>query len=482
MALSVNISLAQKQKLVMTQTLREAIEFLQVNTIELSERVEQELQENPVLEVRESGSSLDSASERHDEPQEMLPIPSDSDAARERRLSSDADFGNTFEDSSDSGFEHFTRTARDPDAKQQFLEGVVQRGKTLSEYLTEQVRLVTLNEEDSRIGEIIISCLDANGYFRRDIAQVAAEMPVPGRDAGDFARVLALVQTLDPPGVAASDLSECLLLQLQEREARDEVAEAMVREHLPLLEKHAWKQIASKIGVSPERVEEAARLIARLEPLPGRRFSAARVEYALPDVIVRKQDGEFVVIVNDDWLPRLTISSTYRNLMRRKGTGNDVKEYISDKLASAQWLIRSIAQRHDTLYAVTSAILEEQGPFFLRGPGHLRPLTLRRIADRIGMHESTVSRTTSNKYVQTPWGLYRLKYFFSSALKKENGQVESSQSVREMIRKIIDEEEGKLSDQEIVGILQNRGIHIARRTVAKYRKMQHILSSNKRHT
>jgi RNA polymerase sigma-54 factor len=469
MAISVNIGLAQKQKLVMTQTLREAIELLQVNALELSERVEQELQENPMLEVREAGSPPDAVSERNDD-------------VRGQEISADSDFGNTFEDSSDSGFEYFTRAARDPDAKQQFLEGAVQRRQTLSEYLSDQLRLVTFNEEDNRIGEIIISCLDKNGYFRRDIAQVAGEMPVPGRGIEDFIRVLALVKTLDPPGVAAWDLSECLLLQLQDRDERDEIAEAMVREHLALLEKHAWRQIASKAGVSPERVEEAARLIARLEPLPGRRFSAAQVEYALPDVIVRKQDGEFVVIINDDWLPRLAISQDYNDFMRNKKTGSDVKEYMSNKLASAQWLIRSIAQRHDTLYAVTNAILEEQQFFFLRGPGNLRPLTLRQIADRIGMHESTVSRATSNKYVQTPWGLYRFKYFFSSALRKENGQVESSQSVREMIRKIIDEEEGKLSDQEIVGILQNRGIHIARRTVAKYRKMQRILSSNKRHT
>jgi len=455
----------------MTPTLREAIEFLQVSAAELSERIEQELQENPVLEIREMSAEVPdlTAAER------------DEDAARgEGGRSPDADFEHSFEDSSDSGFGYSARGQHDSDARQQFLEGVVRREQTLSEYLTEQLRLVTQNEEDSRIGEIIISCLDENGYFRRDIALVAGEAEAPLRGAEDFARVLELVKTLDPPGIAASDLRECLLLQLRDRDEQDAVAEAIVRGHLDLLEKRAYRQIASKLGVTVQRVEEAARLIARLDPLPGRRFSASSVEYAVPDVIIREQDGEFVIIINDDWLPRLTISSTYRGLMRRKDTGSDVKEYISDKLASAQWLIRSIAQRHETLRAVSGAILAEQELFFQRGPGHLKPLTLRQIAERIGIHESTVSRATANKYMQTPWGIYRFKYFFSSALRKEDGQLESAQSVREMIRKIIDEEDGKLSDQEIVGILQNRGIRIARRTVAKYRKMQHIFSSSKR--
>ncbi|MDR2734726.1 MAG: RNA polymerase factor sigma-54 [Spirochaetota bacterium] len=464
MGLAVNINLEQKQKLVMTQTLREAIELLQMGSIELSERIEQELQENPMLEIREESSSVDSAAE----------------GQGGQKLAADSDYGNGFEDSSDNGFEYSLQGRRNSDSKRQFLEGMAQRGQTLSEYLMEQLRLITQNEEDTRIGEIIISCLDENGYLRRSIAELSEEMPVCGRSAKDFARVLDLVQSLDPAGVAASDLSECLLLQLRDRDERDPIAEAIVRDHLGLLEKHAWRQIASKLGSTAERIEEASRLIAGLEPLPGRRFSIANTEYAIPDVIVRRQGDEFVIIVNDEWLPKLYISSTYRGLMQNKETGSDVKTYISDKLGSAQWLIRSLAQRHETLRAVTQALLEEQSPFFLHGPGHLRPLTLRQIADRIGIHESTVSRASSNKYMETPWGIYRLKYFFSGAITQNNGQLASAQSVREMIRRIIEEEDGKLSDQEIMGILQNRGIHIARRTVAKYRKMQRILSSNKR--
>ncbi len=476
MSLSVNINLAQKQKLVMTQTLREAIELLQVTSVELSERIEQELQENPVLEIRstdgsESGSEQGAADSGAEAPE----------AARDDS-GPDPDFAGNFEDSSDEGYEYGTGEARDPDAKQQFLEGALQRGQTLSEHLSGQLRLVTFNEEDFRIGEILISCLDENGYFRRDLAEVAAATPVPGRDVEDFSRVLSLVQTLDPLGVAARSLQECLLIQLRERDVRDPVAETVVEDHFDLLEKRSWRQIASKLGITVARVEEASKVIAGLEPLPGRSFAAASVEYVVPDVIVREEEGEFVIVVNDDWLPRLSISKTYRNLMRRKDTGNEVKTYISDKLASAQWLIRSIEQRRETLYAVTAAIFEEQRQFFTHGPGHLRPLTLRQIAERIGMHESTVSRVTSNKYVQTGWGIYRLKYFFSSALKKENGQVESSRSVKEMIRKIIEDEDDRLSDQEIVGILQNRGIRIARRTVAKYRKLLRILPSSKRHS
>jgi RNA polymerase sigma-54 factor len=480
MALSVNMNLAQKQKLVMTQTLREAIELLQTNAAELSERIEQELQENPVLEMQDASVSSDTLADQNSADIEAL-------QAREQKLAVDADFGSGFEDSSDSGFAYSARAERDPDSKRQFLEGVPQRGQTLSEYLIGQLRLVTFTEEDSRIGEIIISSLDENGYLRRPLAELVELAPVPGRGAEDFMRVLELVKTLDPPGIAASDLRECLLLQLKDRDKREDaaaraLAEAIVSDHFRLLEKRSWKQIASRLGVGADRVEEAARLIAGLEPLPGRRFAVSNIEYIVPDVIVREQDSEFVIHINDDFTPPLTISRTYRNLLRRKDTSAETKTYISEKLASAQWLIKSIEQRHETLFAVTSAILEEQQLFFRRGPGHLRPLTLRQIADRIGMHESTVSRVTTNKYVATPWGIFRLKYFFSSALQGENGQAASAQSVREMIRKIIEQEDGKLSDQEIVGILQNRGIRIARRTVAKYRKMQRILSSSKRHT
>lgn len=475
MSLSVNMNLVQKQKLVMTQTLREAIELLQVTSVELSERIEQELQDNPVLEVRtnDAGESVSDA-ESPDAGVEML-------TASRDEAGPDSDFVGNFEDSSDEGYGYAAGGMRDPDAKQQFLEGAIQRGQTLSEHLVGQLRLVTFTEEDFKIGEILISCLDENGYFHRNLDELAAATPIPGRGEKDFARVLSLVQTLDPPGVGARSLQECLLIQLRDRDTRDQVAETIVTEHFDLLEKRAWRQLASKLGVAVARVEEAAKVVAGLEPLPGRSFSKASVEYVVPDVIIREEEGEFVIVVNDDWLPKLSISKTYRNLMRRKETGNEVKTYISDKLASAQWLIRSIEQRRETLYAVTEAILEEQKPFFIHGPGHLRPLTLKQIAERIGMHESTVSRVTSNKYAQTGWGIYRLKYFFSSALKKENGQVESSRSVKEMIRKIIEEEAGKLSDQEIVGILQNRGIRIARRTVAKYRKLLRILPSSKRH-
>ena len=475
MSLSVNINLAQKQKLVMTQTLREAIELLQVTSVELADRIEQELQENPVLEIK-TGDGSDGSPEQS---------PGDNGETRESAAEDagpDPDFAGNFEDSSDEGYEYGTGESRDPDAKQQFLEGALQQGQTLSEHLVGQLRLVTFTEEDFRIGEIIISCLDENGYFRRDLDEVAREAPVPGRDVQDYSRVLSLVQTLDPPGIAARSLQECLLIQLRERDVRDSLAEAIVEEHFDLLEKRSWRQIATRLGVSPAKVEDAAKVISGLEPLPGRSFAASSVEYVVPDVIVREEEGEFVIVVNDDWLPRLSISKTYRNLMRRKDTGSEVKTYITDKMASAQWLIRSIEQRRETLYAVTAAILEEQRTFFLDGPGHLRPLTLRQIAERIGMHESTVSRVTSNKYVQTGWGIYRLKYFFSSALKKENGQVESSRSVKEMIRKIIEDEDGSLSDQDIVGILQNRGIQIARRTVAKYRKLLRILPSSKRHS
>lgn len=483
MGLSVDINLAQKQKLVVTQTLREAIELLQLSSIELMDRIEQEIEENPVLELR-SGEGEEGDENRSDTPGSSAET-EQQEAGEQKEEEPDIDLQSLFEDSSDAGYQGSTIT-RDPDSKQQFIEGALQRVQTFHENLLSQLSLATYNDEDYQVGEIIISCLNDDGYFKEDIAKLNEGNPVPGRNEDDFRRILDLIKTFDPVGVAASNLQECLLIQLQEHtDPVGAIAREIVANHLDLLERHRFKQIATKLGVSQSQVQEATHLIASLEPRPGRQFGDARVEYVIPDIIVREQDGEFIIIINDEWIPRLGVSRYYRKMLQRKNLSKKVKNYISDKFNSAQWLLKSISQRRSTLLAVTEAILEEQMDFFKTGPGSLKPLTLKDIADRINMHESTVSRVTSNKYVQTPWGLFSLKYFFSSSIRKTNGQLESSRSVKELIKKII-ESEGKdgvsvYSDQDIVGILNNKGIKIARRTVAKYRKMLKILPSSRRY-
>lgn len=477
MALSVNINLAQKQKLVVTQTLREAIELLQISSLELKDRIEQELEENPVLELK----AAENDGTTPPSPEEAA-AQADT-AAVEERL--DDDMMRMFDDAQEPDYQSRTTASRDPDSKQQFIEGALQRAETFHEHLLDQLGLAVTSEADRTVGEILISYINEEGYLPVSVEEIAAANPVPERGVDDFTRMRRLILAFDPPGSGALTLAECLLVQLEEQEPQDTVAMAIIRDHFTLLEKHKFKQLATRLGVSEARVDEAVQRITFLEPKPGRPWVSRAIEYVIPDVIVdRDEDGEFRIIINDDWIPGLSISRYYRKLLKQKKLNKAEKNYIIDKFSSAQWLIKSIAQRRSTLYTVMEAILDAQRQYFEQGPGHLRPLTLREIADKIGMHESTVSRVTSNKYVQTQWGIVSQKYFFSSSLRTADGQTESSRSVKELIKRIIDgeAESGRtMSDQDIVGVLENKGIRIARRTVAKYRKMLKILPSSQRH-
>jgi len=474
MGLSVNINISQRQKLVVTQTLREAIELLQISSLELKDRIEQELEENPVLELKGAEDDLPASPETEE--------PGDSPEGEDRL---DEEMMRIFDDSADVDYQSKGTEKKDPDSKQQFIEGVLQRAETYHDHLLDQLGLAVNTDMDRTVGEIIISYINDEGYLPVTIEDIAENNLVTGAGIADFQRLRELILTFDPPGSAALDLAECLQMQLQEQEPVDAVALAIVKDHFSLLEKRRFKQIATRLSVSEERIETAVHLITCLEPKPGRPWASKAVEYVIPDVIVDKdEDGEFCIIINDDWIPNLSISRYYRKLLKQKQLNKTARNFIADKFSSAQWLIKSIAQRRSTLYTVMEAILEAQYAFFDKGPGNLRPLTLRDIAEKIEMHESTVSRVTSNKYVQTQWGIYSQKYFFSSSLRTSNGMDESSRSVKDLIKRIIDGEanSGRMySDQDIVGILLNKGIKIARRTVAKYRKMLKILPSSQRH-
>ncbi len=478
MNLDMNLNLAQKQKLVMTQTLREAIELLQMSSMELAEKIEQEVESNPILEI-DSGNDKNEGSDSA-EPEENSSAKDDdfSYGMNEELLS-------YFEDSSDLGY-NGSIDVGDSDSNQEYLEGTVKTGKTFHDYLLEQLSLNVENDKDYNIGDIIISSFDNDGYLTMPIAELVAGMKSEIGSLSDFMRLLKQIQDYDPPGIGAIDIQECLLLQVNSLKRNTGLATEVIKNHFKDLEFHRYKQISTKLNIDEEEVKAIAELIAKLEPRPGRKYDTGQIDYVVPDIIVREnENGEFIVEINDEWIPKIRLSSYYKNILQKGKLQKKEKDYITDKIASAQWLMKTIMQRKSTLRLVMEAILEEQISFFSKGSKFLKPLTLKDISDKIEMHESTVSRITSNKYVQLKWGVFNLKYFFGGSLQTINGDSQSSRSVKELIKEIIDSERvdnSKIySDQDIVGILANRGIKIARRTVAKYRMKLNILPSNRRH-
>ncbi len=365
-------------------------------------------------------------------------------------------------------------TASEPVAAQ------VTRPPSLEEHLLWQLRLVCETEEDFRLGELIIGNLDERGFLPVPLAEIAQSA---GVDEERVADALALVQSLEPAGIGSRDVKESLLIQLHNLPERNPLAEAIVERHLDLLERHQLDKIAKAEKASREDVGTAARVIAALDPFPGRHHSSENVETVIPDVVVEKHDDQYVILVNDDSLPELRISRTYRQLLRRRASMSpETRAYLEDKLQRAVWLIRSIEQRRKTLYRVMETILDVQKDFFEKGVEHLKPLTLREIAERVHLHESTISRVTSKKYAQTPRGVFELKYFFSSQLKTTAGGEISSTSVKAVLAELVAEEDPQrpLSDQRLTALLAQRGFQIARRTVAKYREELNLLPASRR--
>jgi len=371
---------------------------------------------------------------------------------------------------------------RGPDEEIPGLEATLSTVEDLSEHLEWQLRMGDFVEDERRFAVLVIGNLDENGYLK--IEGLAPESIVPrlaaeaGLNAEDAEEVLAMIQQFDPLGVAARSLEECLIIQAKNY-GMDELVLRVLSDHLSDLEKRHYSAVAKTCGCSLEDVYDVAQIIAELEPRPARRFQTEEPRYIVPDVYVHKVGDEYYVVANDDGMPKLKISGFYRTAM---ADNPKAKEYIQDKLRSAQWLIRSIDQRRKTIVKVTECIVEKQHDFFDKGIEHLKPMILRDVAETVGMHESTISRVTSNKYVHTPRGTFELKYFFNSAIRRDHQDDIASESVKQAIKSIIGHEDEKapLSDQKIVEILGQDDIKIARRTVAKYREMLGILSSSKR--
>ncbi|MCX5834697.1 MAG: RNA polymerase factor sigma-54 [Deltaproteobacteria bacterium] len=476
MAYELKQSLKLTQQLIMTPQLQQAIKLLQLSRLELVDMIQQEIEENPLLE--------ESATEEYAE-EEMAPEVEDVKVAEKTvELTGEGDGKEEFD--WDSYIEDYgpMRVSYDrEDDEGPSWENMLTKKTTLTDHLIWQLSLSRLDEQYRRIGEQIIGNLDNNGYLVSTVEEIAAQ---EGVDAETVEAVLRKIQEFDPPGVAARDLKECLLIQSKYLGVLNPLAEAIIRDHLNEMETKNYNAIARKMKMPLSAVLDAVLFISNMDPKPGLLYNEDRAQYIVPDVYVFKVTDEYKIILNDEGLPRLRISNFYREILGGVGdggsSGEECKKYIKDRLQSATWLIKSIQQRQRTIYKVTESIVKFQREFFDQGINFLKPLVLRDVADDVEMHESTISRVTTNKYVHTPRGIFELKYFFNSSISRTSGDFIASKSVQADIRKIISMEDARkpLSDSEIVEKLSANGIAIARRTVAKYREMMGILPSSKR--
>jgi RNA polymerase sigma-54 factor len=480
MAMETRLSLRQSQRVVMTPLLQQAIQLLQLSTLELQEVVQKELLENPLLEEvppdtpepGEAAPTAEAAAGSAPEP-EVPPLERPAAAEAERRAD-DLPFDLTavmFDEQEERSL------VAQEDRDELPFENMVRSQSSLTDHLDEQLRLSTEDPVVRRVGTEIIGNLDEDGYLRAELAEIAERC---GVSVEEVEKVLALVQTFDPPGVAARSIQECLLIQLRSDPNPDPVSVEIVERHFEDLSRRRYSDIARAFKLPLERIMESVEEIMGLEPKPGRRFGGNDPRYIVPDVVVQKMGGEYVVVLNEDGIPRLRVNALYRSLLR--SSGDEARQYVEQKLRSAMWLIKSVDQRQRTLRKVTQSIVKFQREFLDKGLPYLRPLSLRDVGEDIGMHESTISRVTTNKYVETPQGLFELKFFFHSGIASGNGEMVSSVSVKKMIQDLLANEDPSkpLSDQEVAQILKGRGLVIARRTVAKYREELGILPSHQR--
>jgi RNA polymerase sigma-54 factor len=460
------------QRLILTPSLQQAIKLLPLTTLELAEVLEQEVMENPLLEevpVEETKSA--------EELNQEEPAP---ERERAEDPLKEIEIERFFESYFDDGAERRMRPAELPEVPP--IENTLTESPDLYDHLLWQLRMTAADELTVEIGEAIIQNLDEDGLLRVSLEDVAAMGPWP---LEAVEKSLTLVQSLDPPGVAARNLQESLRIQLRVLGLEDSPADVMVRDHMKQLQSHQYPEIARHMGLTAEEVAHHLEIIRGLSPRPGSRYSPSRSAYILPDVFVVKEGEEYKIILNDDGLPKLRISATYRRMLDRKDPGSEeARAYVKDKLRSALWLLKSVDQRQRTIYKVAESIVRHQRAFLDHGISHLRPLVLRDVASDIGMHESTVSRVVANKYMHSPRGVYEMRFFFHSGITSTMGEAVSSVTIKDRIRKMIEDEDAlhPLSDARIAEVLGAEGLPLARRTVAKYREELRIPPSNLRKT
>lgn len=491
------LHLSQKMALsqVLAPQLQQSLALLQAPTLELKALIEQELQQNPVLE---EGVSAEADQESKNQENGSVDLsdpaepPSDVtfDPATDKSNGPVDDFQAEFERLAQLDQEwrdHFSQTSvpqrysQEDEERRQFMFDSLVADTSLQETLLEQVRLSDLPNEQRPIAEVIIGNIDDYGYLQASVDELAFSTNIPAEQIG---AVLKVIQSFHPPGVGARDLRECLLLQLERADRSNSLEYKIVDEYFDALGKRRLPEIARGLGLTVDEIQEAAARIGHLEPRPGRAFLPDNDHYILPEVFVQKVGEEWTVTTNNEQVPRLRISNTYKDLMAQADSSAEVRDYIREKIRAGKFLIKSLHQRQQTILNIAKEIVNRQREFLEKGVACLKPLTMLQVAEVVGVHETTVSRAVSGKYMQTPRGIFEMKYFFTSGIKTASGVGMSNTSVKDIISEMIKVENPAkpLSDEEIVKMLTEKGIVIARRTVAKYRSELNILPSHLRKT
>jgi len=459
------LHMEQTQKLIMTPELRQAITVLQLSSLELSMYIEQQLQENPLLELKDESQESDGTNDAQEEVNEP-----------EAPGEFDIDWQEYFNDSSDLGIPKAGKVA---DQLEYSYENFVRQVPTLSEHLMFQLSLSLCGPREKLIGEYLIGNIDGHGYLQVTVEDVSGSLGVA---VEEVEMVLSIIQTFDPTGVGARNLEECLLIQADQMGLNNSLLRQVIKDHLIDLAKGKIGKMAQVLGITVQEVQRVADIIKTLDPKPGRNFGSPNdTRYITPDVVLEKVGSEYIILINDNSVPRITINSAYRAVLN-KNADTKTRRFVESKLNAAAWLLRSIEQRRLTLYKVANCLVELQRDFLDRGVKYLKPLNLKKVADIVGLHESTVSRATSNKYIQTPQGVLEMKYFFSSGLSSTAGSSVSAESIKKMLQEIVAAEDTKdpYNDQKLAEILKRRDINISRRTVAKYRDELGIAPIRKR--
>ncbi len=486
----------QTQSLVLAPQLRQSLKILQVAALDLRSVIQEELQSNPTLEElpmegespdapEAADASTDASSDGGDD---GISSSSDHDSDSSDDAREELDFSKEFEIlgkldedwrdhlASAGGAQPFT--AEDAEKRQHFFDSLVSE-TSLQEHLMQQVALDDLSPPMLEALKQLIGNLDDRGYLAQSPSDIALQAGLPYDVVVD---ALKLLHTFDPPGIGSQNLAECLLLQLRAKGRGDTLAARMLRDHFELLSRRRIPELSRKLGAAPDDVQAAIEEIGKLDPAPGRRFAEDNNRVVVPDVVVEKDGDEWKIHLNSDYIPRLRISSTYREMIAKGTLSKQERDYIRERIRSGKFLIDSIEQRQRTIERITREIITAQIDFFEHGVSQLKPLTMTQIADIVGVHETTVSRAIANKYMKTPHGVFEFKYFFTTGYQAESGAAVSNTSVKEMLADLVtlEDKSAPLSDQELVAKLQQKGITLARRTVAKYREELGILPSNLR--
>jgi len=469
---TLSLSQSQQLQMVLAPQLRQSLEMLQLPILELRALIQKELEQNPTVE--ESATKTEPIEPRQDTGETAKKDELDFDKEFEALAKLDSEWRDYFYQNL-----QMTSYSRESEEKRQFLFESLPQRQSLQENLMEQLNFTDLPEPDKQIGKLIIGNINDDGYLTSSMEELSSSA---GFDIEHMKDILSVVQDFHPTGVASRDLSECLLLQLERLGSSNPLAAELIRNHLPELGAKKYKELEKNLGVSHEELMSAVKLISTLDPKPGRFYTTEDTSYILPEVVVKKIDGKYVIILNDDQLPHLRISKQYRDILANPDTPDDVRNYVKEKIRAGAFMIKSIHQRQRTIYRIAQEIVSSQTEFLDMGVSHLKPLTMSEIAGKVGVHETTVSRTVANKYMQTPGGIYEMKYFFTPGIKTTDGKELSNKAVQDMIAGFVNNEDPAqpLSDQELVDKLGEQGVHIARRTIAKYRLALRIPSSHAR--